>query len=690
MSRNLLAPVSTAAIILAAFALEGCSSACSDSAFSDSAPASGNASPPANAGAAAGTPSSSGASGAGSSAAAQRAITEADIIQLSNGRLYAMSKSGTVSIVDVSHPGALVLLGQTTIPGQPFEMYLRDNVVVAMTDAAITANGTPIPPVSPDASGAASSSGTTPSPNTGTTSTDTSSLGAAIVTLDVTNPAKISTIALFPVPGQMADSRIVGNALYLATYENSACFQCGPKPRTMVTSFDVTNPAGVAKVDQASFESNAPDGYNLPWGSAWKRSIVTTDTRLYIGGHADIDPSTFGAQGQKEGIIDVLDITDPSGKLGKGARIQVAGAVLSRWQMDERDGVLRVISQLGAGRTGNGEAMPEVATFTIQDTQTFVPLGHTTLALPMQEGLRTVRFDTNRAYAITYNQTDPLFTIDLANPAAPVQRGALSMPGFMFYLEPRGDRVIGLGVDRTDPNGSLNVSLFDVSNLDSPKMLNRVAFGAASLNEDYAILNYEVPEDQDRIQKAFRVFDDGRVAVPFSSASYVYDNASGCQSAASGVQLVSWQSDTLTKDALLPVAGNPRRALEIGTDILAVSDSNVSEFSLANGTGYGKLEANVVIGTCVAKTVPNGGNGGGIGGGGVGNPNGGYDNGGGPNPGGYGYGDGVYNGDCGSPFSGWKNCSVGRIGAPSDKTGTLALGVGLALAGIVIRRRRRP
>jgi MYXO-CTERM domain-containing protein len=296
-----------------------------------------------------------------------------------------------------------------------------------------------------------------------------------------------------------------------------------------------------------------------------------------------------------------------------------------------------------------------------------------------------VRFDANRAYAITYNQTDPLFTIDLSNPAAPQQRGELSMPGFMFYLEPYGDRVIGLGVDRTDPNGSLNVSLFDVSNMDSPKMLNRVAFGAASLNEDYAILNYEVPEDQDRIQKAFHVFADGRVAVPFSSASPVYDNGSGCVSPASGVQLVSWQNDTLTKDALLPVLGNPRRALEIGTDILAVSDSNVTEFSLARGAGYGKMEANVVIGTCVAKTLPNGGAGG-FGDNGVGVGNGGYD-------GGYGAGSdrdyyGDYGGSSCGPFANWKNCSVGPIGAASGKPGAMALGLGLALAGVMIRRRR--
>ena len=35
--------------------------------------------------------------------------------------------------VDVSTPGRLVLLGQTTLPGQPFEMYLRGSSLVAMS-----------------------------------------------------------------------------------------------------------------------------------------------------------------------------------------------------------------------------------------------------------------------------------------------------------------------------------------------------------------------------------------------------------------------------------------------------------------------------------------------------------------------------------------------------------------------------
>ncbi|HSQ65581.1 MAG TPA: beta-propeller domain-containing protein [Polyangiaceae bacterium] len=530
---------------------------------------------------------------------ATRAIAEADIIQVQGGRLYAMSRSGTVSVVDVSHPASLALLAQTHIDGEPFEMYLRGSDLVAMTSVQ--------------------------------TYTE-------IVVLDVGSSGTIAPLKTVAVVGSIADSRFVGDVLYVATYQDSPCQGCSPPPRTIVTSFEAADPAVIDQVDQVTFQSNAPDSYNLPWGSNWTRSILVGDQRLYVGGHADVDPNTYyGQDTTPEGIIDVLDISDPGGRFGKGTRLTVAGAVLSRWQMDERNGVFRVISQKGAGRTGNGVAMPEVATFRIDSTTSFSPLGKTSLQLPMQEGLRTVAFDDDRAYAITYNQTDPLFAIDLSDPAHPKQRGQLSMPGFMFYLQPHGDRVIGLGIDRTDPKGSLNVSLFDVSDMDTPKMLARAPFAAVEFTEDYEILNGELPEDQDRIQKAFRVFDDGLVAVPFASPQ-------GCSDSSSGVQLVRWANDTLANEAFLPLPNHPRRAFENNGEILTVSDSNVRSFA------SGKETADLVIGTCEQDTPT-------------------YSYGGGVNQGGDYYGA----------------CSTAAPGAGDRNGGLLAL----ALAGLIAARRRR-
>jgi hypothetical protein len=203
----------------------------------------------------------------------------------------------------------------------------------------------------------------------------------------------------------------------------------------------------------------------------------------------------------------------------------------------------------------------------------------------------------------------------------------------------------------------MNVSLFDVSDMDAPKMIKRVAFGSSGLSEDFTILNLELPEDQDRIAKAFKVFPDGIVAVPFSGANAMYDSTTGCTNPQSGVQLVSWQNDTLAAKALLPMVGNPRRAIELTSEMLAVSDSNVTAFSIESAS-YGKKEADLTIGTCVDKSVPNQG----AGGGGVneGDQGGGY---------GYpadGYGGQGYDQAQSEPSSGSSGCgsvTLSKIGA---------------------------
>ncbi len=645
-------PLKLAPALFTAFlagAAVGCSESSESAAFSSDGRGGQNGGPPAmNAG--------TDAPGQG---AAERAIAEADIVQLAEGRLYAMSKSGTLSIVDVSIPGRLSMLGQAWLPGEPFEMYLRGNLLVAMTNRAYAVSGQV---TEQRAAGASSSSSSSSS-----SSYADPNMSAGVIVIDVRDPGLMQRVATFPVPGEIADSRILGDILYLATYENAACYGCGGTPRTMVTTFDVSAPANMRQVDHLAFEGE-PDHF-AGWGeSGWKRSIVATSERLYVGGHADVTPAYDGQTGATEGIIDVLDITDPSGKLRKGAHLETTGAILSRWQVDEKDGVLRVISQRGMGYTTNGVGAPEVQTFHIWNTGAMQPMGKMSLSLPRQEALKSVRFDGERAYAITFEQTDPLFVIDLSNEAAPKQRGELHMPGWVFHLEPRGDRVLGLGLDRSDANGNLNVSLFDVADMDNPKMLQRVAFGSVWGASDQAIVSYELPEDQDRIQKAFRIFENGLVVVPFSGQADPYaqrgttDTQRSCETFGGGIQLIDWNQDLLVKQATLPVAGNPRRALLNEGELIAVSDSNVTTFDLARRDVALKT-ADLVIGTCETRPLAP------------------------PRPTGGGWeGDDSF-GDEGHFHGHCSTTRTGASGAGASTWGGLALGI--AAFGALTRRRRQ-
>jgi hypothetical protein len=512
---------------------------------------------------------------------ASRLVSEADIVQLDDeqDRIYAMSKGGSLAIVDAAVPGTLRLMGKTSLAGEPFEMYRRGDILITMSNNAVRADGSMQAPLPEDqAPGEADPRA-----------------GAAITAVDIHDPANATAVATLKVAGEIADSRIVGNILYLATYESSSCWSCTGGARTLVTTFDISQPAAPKQIDQMAFTSAMGATFNAAWSTPWKRSIIATNERLYVGGLSTNEGTTTD-----EGVIEVLDITDPTGHLVHGATISMAGPVMSRWQMDEHDGILRVVSQRGAGRTANGEAYPDIDTFRIESSSSLVRVGHTTMNLPRQEGLKTVRFDGARGYAITFNQTDPLFTIDLSDPAHPTQKGELHIPGWMFHLEPHGDRLLGLGLDRTDQSGNINVSLFDVADMTTPTLIQRVSFGPTNMYEDYQITNGVLAEDQDRIQKAFRIFDDGLIAVPFSSGK------GECTSQGGGIQLLDWTKSTLDKRGLATVAGNPRRAIRRDSDtmkeLIAVSDSNVSAFSIAE-RGAPKPLADVVIGKCVPRTA---------------------------------------------------------------------------------------
>ncbi|MDH3439597.1 MAG: beta-propeller domain-containing protein [Gammaproteobacteria bacterium] len=82
------------------------------------------------------------------------------------------------------------------------------------------------------------------------------------------------------------------------------------------------------------------------------------------------------------------------------------------------------------------------------------------------ESLYGVRFLEDRAYAVTFMQIDPLYTLDLSDPSDPYIAGELEVTGFSDFLHPVNDNLLlGLG---TGANGGVKLELFDVSNLSQP------------------------------------------------------------------------------------------------------------------------------------------------------------------------------------------------------------------------------
>ncbi len=464
-----------------------------------------------------------------------RAIEEADIVKREGDRLYALSAYGGLSVIDISNPDALKVLGRYRTTATPFEMYVRDGVVFVLY------NGYGEYSYDEDAD------------------TYTYYQTSYVVSLDTSDPKRIDEAQKFEISGYIADSRLVGDAMYVVAFDDSYCYRCGDTPETNVLSLNVSDPKKISKVDELTFPEQ--DNYY-----SWRRSLSGNDQRLYIAG-----PNYGGGSEVTGSVIQVVDITDPGGDMEPGDSIEVAGQINSRWQMDEHEGVLRVVSQPLWWTDADG--VPSVETFEVQSADELVALGSTQLVLPRPETLMAVRFDGDRGYAITFERTDPLFTIDLSDPANPTQAGELEMPGWVYHMEPRGDRLVGLGYDQGNADGGLTVSLFDVSDLSTPTMIDRVNFGG-----EWG----ELAEDQDRIHKSFQVLDSEQlILVPFAGWSYgTQDECYTPQTYLSGVQLIDWEEDELTLRGVAPSQGRARRALLHEDRLLTMSDQRLEAFDI--------------------------------------------------------------------------------------------------------------
>lgn len=98
------------------------------------------------------------------------------------------------------------------------------------------------------------------------------------------------------------------------------------------------------------------------------------------------------------------------------------------------------------------------------------------------EALYGVRFLGDRAYAVTFEQIDPLYVIDLLDPSDPFIAGELTVTGFSDFLHPVNDALLlGLG---TGGNGGVKLELFDVSNISQPLSRGSTTLGGSGSHSE--------------------------------------------------------------------------------------------------------------------------------------------------------------------------------------------------------------
>lgn len=159
----------------------------------------------------------------------------------------------------------------------------------------------------------------------------------------------------------------------------------------------------------------------------------------------------------------------------------VPGSVLNQFSMDECNGYFRIATT--DSTSWNSESNTNNLYVLNENLETIGKIE----GLAKGERIYSVRFMGNRAYMVTFVETDPLFVIDLSNPTTPTVLGELKIPGYSKYLHPYDEtHLIGIGEDtevvnygygdRVVTNG-MKMAMFDVTDPNNPKELYNVKIG---------------------------------------------------------------------------------------------------------------------------------------------------------------------------------------------------------------------
>lgn len=471
-----------------------------------------------------GAPSGAPSAGQPSDGNAGRAIAEADVIQVKGDRLFALSQLSGLSIVDVSDPTRLKLLGRyRDLPGQPFEMFLRDDDVAVLLfkswmPAFVAAGERP-------------------------------TITSQVVVLDVATSDTPRRLATHDLQGMVDNAWIAGDVLYAVSDATAYCSSCA-KRETSITSFSLRDPSSLDEVASVRVAREQDQALS---------SVAFSAQRAYVASSRSNNEGADGA------TITVVDVSDRGGALERGVELQVPGHITSAGQMDEHEGVLRVVSQ---PEDWQGGRPAHVQTFRIVSSKQIDPLGEVQIPVAEGEQLANAHFDGTRGH-IVGNQ---LYSVDLSTPAEPKLGAAVDLTGDTFYLESHGDRLFAYGTAERNKASGLAVSMFDVQNLAAPKLLSRVEFGGRTAGR---------PDPQTGRAQFSVVSDAGLIVVPYAGNDF--GESGTCNGRpASAVQLIDFDRDQLSARTAAAVEDAPRRAIVHRGHLIAIGDRRIEVFSITD------------------------------------------------------------------------------------------------------------
>lgn len=317
----------------------------------------------------------------------------------------------------------------------------------------------------------------------------------AICVFDVSDRTAPKRLTELSQSGWGAQTRMVGDWLYTVSsyYEYNEpkaetpetfvpTLACGDDLRPMEAG-DVCLTEGADSVSYVVVTAfNVADGADFASQRALlgNSSAIYADTDNLIVAGAKTTQDTVSGSDADGAFVRTESVTTTTltlfslreGEIGNVASGEVAGTPLNQFSMDEYDGHYRIVTTDDRStRTIHTDGIDRYDFESVQTSGVYVLDGGLNLVgsldgLAEDERVYSVRFDGDIAYFVTFRQTDPLFAVDLSDPAAPKIVSELKLPGFSSYLHPYGDGLllgIGQSADEEGRVQGMKLSMFDVS-----------------------------------------------------------------------------------------------------------------------------------------------------------------------------------------------------------------------------------
>lgn len=232
-------------------------------------------------------------------------------------------------------------------------------------------------------------------------------------------------------------ARLESTDVYLPEYRNSTSY-------LVISSIDNQNPSEI--LDKKAIVSAAD-------------SFYVSENNIYIC-NTNWNSDTTMTQ--------ILKFGYARGKIMAANAADLKGMLNDTFSLNEYDNHLRVVLTDYSGDTNKNALYVLDENMEVTGSISDIAEG---------EDIRSARFMGDTGYFVTFRDTDPLFSVDLSDPADPKILGELKITGFSSYLHFYGEnRLLGVGNEVDPETGAylgIKLAMFDVSDPANVKQLHK-------------------------------------------------------------------------------------------------------------------------------------------------------------------------------------------------------------------------